>query len=375
MPDFPEGFPFKDEEPVLLTGKVLNRLIASSYGLEVLNGGVEFNDENVTISIQHPKRSTIIKATEKIDTTALEADPDTVLEGTGFYKANLYELGILAGGATEEDMLVLAISADGYITGSIPLDTYMPAFTAEQSMRVGDLRALGYTPASTLDDSAIIPWTTFFVFETSSPVIARIDGIASGGGYNAVEQEYNGSSFTDKTDGRTWGNDYNSGTGSYDARSLEAVKELNGNSVSTSYGIVAVDQGTKTFSVSGDYENVISGTITIIGSTGNDGAYTVSSATYDDVDEQTDIVVTENIPDSTVDGNMYQYDGMYVLVFPVPHSGGTQWFFESGLSEVAIKEVVFNALKNFPGYDPTVYQLLGHDDTPVMMWFSKGSCP
>ena len=72
------------------------------------------------------------------------------------------------------------------------------------------------------------------------------------------------------------------------------------------FTIIGVNQGTKMFTVA---ENVSSkwgvgnNKMGVIGSTGNDGVYTVVSATYDT--DHTDIVVSESIPDTTVDGTLY----------------------------------------------------------------------
>jgi hypothetical protein len=71
--------------------------------------------------------------------------------------------------------------------------------------------------------------------------------------------------------------------------------------------ITAVDQGTKTFTIFdlgsfGVYVNAfpVGNTFTVAGSTGNDGVYTVVSATFNT--DHTDIIVVEAIPDPTIDG-------------------------------------------------------------------------
>jgi hypothetical protein len=74
----------------------------------------------------------------------------------------------------------------------------------------------------------------------------------------------------------------------------------------TPCAIIAVNQGTKTFRVAGDKTREFvtredfSYQVYIVGSTGNDGQYTTVSATFDT--DHTDIVVAEDIPDSTADG-------------------------------------------------------------------------
>lgn len=74
------------------------------------------------------------------------------------------------------------------------------------------------------------------------------------------------------------------------------------------YAVTAVNQGTKTLTVDGNHADDITGAavgnkVRINGSTGNDALYTLVSAT--DVDTDTEIVVSEALPDATVDGNLF----------------------------------------------------------------------
>lgn len=71
--------------------------------------------------------------------------------------------------------------------------------------------------------------------------------------------------------------------------------------------ITAVDQVGKTFTVAGNHaiEFPTTLTATVATSTGNDGTYTVVSATFD-VDH-TDIVVSEAIPNATADGTIQNF--------------------------------------------------------------------
>lgn len=82
--------------------------------------------------------------------------------------------------------------------------------------------------------------------------------------------------------------------------------------------IASVDQGTKTFGFTtlGPYGiSLSSGTeIVVIGSTGNDGTYTVTSATA------TTVVVAEAIPDGTVDG-LFSLADPGILVMDASSSG------------------------------------------------------
>jgi len=60
------------------------------------------------------------------------------------------------------------------------------------------------------------------------------------------------------------------------------------------------------FCIAGDHTgDIVNGTsIAIAGSTGNDGVYTVFSTVYDDGNSRTEIHVSEQIPDVTVDGSV-----------------------------------------------------------------------
>lgn len=64
------------------------------------------------------------------------------------------------------------------------------------------------------------------------------------------------------------------------------------------FHITDLDQGTKTFTVTGD-ASALTGSIEVVGSTANDGTYTVVSTSGTG---PTDIIVTEAIPSATADG-------------------------------------------------------------------------
>lgn len=72
--------------------------------------------------------------------------------------------------------------------------------------------------------------------------------------------------------------------------------------VANSYAITGVNQGTKTFTVAGDQTGNFAPAdeLRVYGSTGNNDIYTIVSVTLNT--GNTDIVVTEAIPDATVDG-------------------------------------------------------------------------
>jgi hypothetical protein len=77
----------------------------------------------------------------------------------------------------------------------------------------------------------------------------------------------------------------------------------------TSYAITAVNTGTKTLTIAGDHaaELPAGSLLAVDGSTGNDGMFTVVSATYT---SSTAIVVSETVPDATVDGTLYPCGNM-----------------------------------------------------------------
>jgi hypothetical protein len=77
--------------------------------------------------------------------------------------------------------------------------------------------------------------------------------------------------------------------------------------IGISYAISGVTTGTKTFNVAADLSAILSAgsKIRITGSTGNDGTYTVVSATFG---ASTAIVVVEAIPNATADGLIHPYD-------------------------------------------------------------------
>lgn len=92
-------------------------------------------------------------------------------------------------------------------------------------------------------------------------------------------------------------------TGGIDGDVGDAVYAVTGVTPMAGEPVVGVDQGTKTFSVATDLTAhlPVGGTLVISGSTGNDGNYTIASATFNT--PNTDIVVSEAVPDATVDGD------------------------------------------------------------------------
>ncbi len=76
-------------------------------------------------------------------------------------------------------------------------------------------------------------------------------------------------------------------------------------SVAVPYPITAVDQGEQTFEIAGDHASafLVGDTFRVIGSTGNDGIYTVVSAVFATA---TTLTVVEAITDATADGHIPQ---------------------------------------------------------------------
>jgi hypothetical protein len=89
------------------------------------------------------------------------------------------------------------------------------------------------------------------------------------------------------------------GTRSVRYRLYYTIFDMTPPDVGTFFHITALNQGTKTFTVNGD-AHTLTGSISAVGSTGNNGTYTIVSATFDT--DRTDIVVSQAIPDSTADG-------------------------------------------------------------------------
>lgn len=88
------------------------------------------------------------------------------------------------------------------------------------------------------------------------------------------------------------------GTRSLIVRTYYTIIPTTGFSLSAFFSVSAVNQGTKTLTVSGDATSVT--TFSIVGSTGNNQTFTKVSATFDT--DHTDIVVVQSIPSATADG-------------------------------------------------------------------------
>lgn len=89
------------------------------------------------------------------------------------------------------------------------------------------------------------------------------------------------------------------GTRSVTVRIYYTIVPSAASSAHVFYHVTDVNQGTKTFTVNGD-AHTLSGSISVVGSTGNDGTYTIVTATF--VTDHTDIIVVQAIPSATADG-------------------------------------------------------------------------
>jgi hypothetical protein len=89
------------------------------------------------------------------------------------------------------------------------------------------------------------------------------------------------------------------GTSSLLVRVFYVIRRVVAEPLATFYHITALNQGTKTCTVNGD-ASALGGSIAVVGSTGNNGTYTVVSATAGEGD--TAIVVAEAIPSAVADG-------------------------------------------------------------------------
>lgn len=94
-------------------------------------------------------------------------------------------------------------------------------------------------------------------------------------------------------------------TETIDAATTGTVKSYSFTVTGGDFDIIGVAIATDTISVTGDQTEFfeVGAVVKIIGSTANDGTYTVASATFGATD--TDIVLNEDITDATTDGKIY----------------------------------------------------------------------
>jgi len=87
------------------------------------------------------------------------------------------------------------------------------------------------------------------------------------------------------------------------------------------YAITDVDTGTETFVIDGDQTERFedAGIFSVVGSTGNDGEYTVVSTSYSEVNDETTITVVEDITDATVDGTIVHSEKADTLPLTLAH--------------------------------------------------------
>jgi hypothetical protein len=113
-----------------------------------------------------------------------------------------------------------------------------------------------------------------------------------------------------------------------------------------SYAVVAVDSGTETVSVLGDITTLLStgNTLKVVGSTGNDGTYTVTSVTFNS--PNTDIVVTGDFTSAVADGSVQFASGAWnTKVDQIAEWSGLAWTYgvpnEGWTTRVEAENVVY----------------------------------
>ena len=91
------------------------------------------------------------------------------------------------------------------------------------------------------------------------------------------------------------------------------------------YAITGVDTGTEDFVIEGDRTAriLVDNVISVVNSTGNDGEYTVASASYASGPDETTITVNEDVADATVDGEILHDEIADVLNCTEGHDDAT----------------------------------------------------
>lgn len=177
---------------------------------------------------------------------------------------------------------------------------------------------------------------TVYLMTTVSPEAAQVDL----GTVTAVNQVANTFTVLGDKRGYTEGGCLIQIVGSSGDPNNDGYYYVDGDSVRVSNGpwaVTAVDQAGKQFTIGGDQTASfgVGDTVTVAGSTGNDGDYTIVTATLNA--GSTDVVVSEAIPDATVDGTLDTYSTVVtvdpledVANIPSPNADGTMYGFTPG---------------------------------------------
>jgi hypothetical protein len=107
-----------------------------------------------------------------------------------------------------------------------------------------------------------------------------------------------------------------------------------------SFAIVAVGTGTETFEVTGDQTLSFptSAEFTVVGSTGNDGDYTVASALYNLGPNRTVITVNEDVTNATADGTIRIANGDWNgEIDSIAEWTGAAWFFTAAVEGLTVR--------------------------------------
>lgn len=131
------------------------------------------------------------------------------------------------------------------------------------------------------------------------------------------------------------------------------------------FAITAVDTTNEILTVAGDQSVRFDAgeSLTVSGSTGNDGAYSVASVAYDSTNDVTNITVNEDVTNTTADGDILHADGAWNgHINELTEHDGTSWTFNvanEGWS-VFIEDV--DKLKTYNGIDWVLFgATIAHD--------------
>ncbi len=93
----------------------------------------------------------------------------------------------------------------------------------------------------------------------------------------------------------------------------DALEDIHVKGTPPGWGVTDVIQGSKIFKFLGDQSAriLVGDTISIVGSTGNDGFYTVAAVSFGT--GKTTVEVNETIPDATSDGDLFHADKLILF--------------------------------------------------------------
>lgn len=210
--------------------------------------------------------------------------------------------------ATLHSSAVTVVAAQGAKTLIVGIaGSLQYVFGTEPFATSGDFVALGYTFAQDMLSSGASPWTDLtsrllnlnrgsvgqWIVDTAVGENQPLKVFATDG-----NPAYTGVILTASIN--AGGSGYAPGdVGTIDTPGTGGTYQVS--TVSNSFAITAVNQGAKTFTVTGDASAfAMNDSLLVLGSTGNDGGYTIVSAVFGA--GSTVITVVEAIPSATADG-------------------------------------------------------------------------